>query len=66
MFIKKWQLIYLSIGMMNWGGGNSAIKVGTGSGICQEKLPAGPGILPIFSDARDLPGGCSRLELTRT
>ena len=27
-----------------------------GLGICQQKLPAGPGICPIFSKARGLPG----------
>ena len=44
-----------------------------GRGICQQKLPAGPGIWMIFSNVRGMPGGlpwggggCSRLELTRT
>ena len=28
-----------------------------GQGICQQKLPTGTGILPIFSSAQGLPGG---------
>ena len=43
-----------------------------GRGIWKQQLLAGPGIWPIFSKVRGLPGvcsgggGCSRLELTRT
>ena len=57
--------------MVGWTGGvYLTIVEERGQGICQLKFPAGPGIWPIFSNARDLPGrftggGYLRLELTR-
>ena len=45
--------------LMDWRGrafGHHS-RNGGGRGICQQKLPAGPGICPIFSNARGLPGG---------
>ena len=63
-FIRKWQLVFLYIGRMDWGAAGRATSIfvywsdGLGSrgqgiwsssrnggrGICQQKLPAGPGM----------------------
>ena len=57
MFIEKWQLIFVYW----WEGlGGRAFDHHSrngGRGICQQKLPAGPGICPIVSNTRGLPGG---------
>ena len=51
--------VYWSDGL---GGGHLTIIVGTGAGAfaMQQKLPAEPGICPIFSNAWGLPGGDAR------
>ena len=62
MLIKIWQLIILYIDRMDWRAGHSTTTEGTGGGaFAKKKLPAGPGIWTIFSNARGmlegLPGG---------
>ena len=71
MFITKWQLIFLFIGLMDFGAGRLIIIVGTGAGHLPTKIARRAERLNIFSNARGLPGPfpgfrCSRLELTHT
>ena len=71
MFIKKWQLIFLDIGWMDWGAGHLTVIVGMEDGAFANKIcPQGrafdqffqmPGVCQGFAR-----GGCPRLELTRT
>ena len=56
VFIKKWQLIFLYsgwIGLVLRGRAFDHHNRNGGQGICQQKLPAGPGIWLIFQ----MPGG---------
>ena len=50
MFIKNWQLMFLYIGLMDWGAGHLTIIVGTGDGaFANERCPhpgfACPGVM---------------------
>ena len=60
----------MNIGRMHWGRAldHHSRNGGRGGGdICQYwKLPAGPSIWSYFQMPRVCPGGCSRLEMTRT
>ena len=44
---------------MNWAGGQAFDRHSRngGRGLCKQKLPAGPDICPVFSNARGFPGG---------
>ena len=65
MFIEKWHLIFLYIGRMEWGAGHLTILIGTGDGAFANKnCPPDQAFFNFFF--RVCPGGCSRLELTRT
>ena len=57
MFIKKWQLIFLYIGRLDWGAGHLTIIVGTGDGAFAKKTARRAGHLIILSYARCMPGG---------
>ena len=58
MFIKNWQLIFLYISWFD-GLGPGIDHHSRNGGICQQKLPTGPGIWPVFSNARSFPGVCT-------
>ena len=58
MFIKIWQPITLYIDRMDLEGrAFDHHRRNGGRGICQQKLPAGPGIWTIFLNAGGMPGG---------
>ena len=54
MFIEKWQLMFLYIGRMDWGGGGGGRRAfdhhnrNGERGICQQKLRTGPSIFQFF------------------
>ena len=63
MSITKWQLIFLFIGLMDFGAGRLIIIVGTGAGHLPTKIARRAEHLNIFSNARGLPGPFSRVQM---
>ena len=48
MFIKKWQLMSLYFGLMDWGAGHLTVIVGTGAGHLPTKIARMAGHLTKF------------------
>ena len=61
MFIRKWQLMFLYIGLMDWGRTFDRHSRNGGGAFANENCQQCRALINFFK----FPGGCSQLELTR-